>query len=315
MFEEDKIHNSENGDFVVENVTSNAVDVNDGGKCSYYVWFLGSKESKGLRGAEYIRPVARQLLERANDVKITLQVSSKGIKIVKGGSEASKQFVGHDCITSAMRGDPPHDDVVSAILLINSNGSKNRALSSDCPLFVHSYRCDSPETAEHLARQLKFLVERPENIAKFDAIESRLVEKGLILKKTPSNSIVFGSSASSKLGSDGRSLGGRSSDSGGSEPQLISPTVAAKPNDKLVTLYDSLAAELREKLDGKKGPLLLPPRDYDTMHRNKGDSGTQLETRRSLNPAIVGKNSSVSSGIGSSKENNPHHRFSSGELS
>ena len=28
-------------------------------KSSYYVWFLGAKESKGLRGEEYILPVVR----------------------------------------------------------------------------------------------------------------------------------------------------------------------------------------------------------------------------------------------------------------
>ena len=62
------------------------------------------------------------------------------------------------------------------------------------------------------------------------------------------------------------------------------------PPEKLVTLYDSLAAELREKLNGgggKHAPLLLPPRDYDTMHRGKGNL-TGIEKRRALNPAIVG---------------------------
>jgi hypothetical protein len=32
-------------------------------------------------------------------------------------------------------------------------------------------------------------------------------------------------------------------------------------------LYDSLAAELRAKLNGNGPPLLLPPRDYDTISR------------------------------------------------
>lgn len=30
-------------------------------KSSYYVWFLGAKESKGLRGEEYILPVVRSV--------------------------------------------------------------------------------------------------------------------------------------------------------------------------------------------------------------------------------------------------------------
>ena len=42
-------------------------------------------------------------------------------------------------------------------------------------------RCDSAETAEHLKSQIQALVDRPENIAKFDDIEQRLVEKGLLL--------------------------------------------------------------------------------------------------------------------------------------
>ena len=42
-------------------------------------------------------------------------------------------------------------------------------------------RCDSAETAEHLKAQIQVLVDRPENVAKFDDIEQRLVEKGLLL--------------------------------------------------------------------------------------------------------------------------------------
>ena len=53
-------------------------NVADGGtsKSSYYVWFLGSREAKGLRGAEYIRPAVRHLLEYKTDLcrKMTLQV-------------------------------------------------------------------------------------------------------------------------------------------------------------------------------------------------------------------------------------------------
>ena len=70
--------------------------------------------------------------------------------------------------------------------------------------------------------------------------------------------------------------------------------------------YDSLAAELREKLGGRQ-PLLLPPRDYDTMHRSRGNV-VGSEERKSLNPRVVGStavagrdldSSGKSSGIGS----------------
>lgn len=50
-------------------------------------------------------------------------------------------------------------------------------------------------------------------------------------------------------------------------------------------MYDSLAAELREKLGGR-GPLLLPPRDYDTMQRSHGNVDA-VDERRCLNPRIV----------------------------
>lgn len=55
-------------------------------KAYYYVWFLGAKESKGLRGEQYIRPVLRQLVNierRTEPCKVTIQVSSKGIKIIQ----------------------------------------------------------------------------------------------------------------------------------------------------------------------------------------------------------------------------------------
>jgi len=53
-------------------------------------------------------------------------------------------------------------------------------------------------------------------------------------------------------------------------------------------MYESLAAELKAKLgDPKMGPILLPPKDYDTMSRKQGKlSG--IELRRSTNPQLVG---------------------------
>lgn len=76
-----------------------------------------------------------------------------------------------------------------------------------------------------------------------------------------------------------------------------------------VTLFDDLAAELREKLNGNGPPLLLPPRDYDTVHRSKGNLAAS-ELRRCQNQLVVGAgvkgskqtivSSRGSSGIGSS---------------
>lgn len=49
-------------------------------KASYYVWFLGAQESRGLRGEEFALPAIRILEERARDLepfKVTLQVRDK----------------------------------------------------------------------------------------------------------------------------------------------------------------------------------------------------------------------------------------------
>lgn len=58
-----------------------------------------------------------------------------------------------------------------------------------------------------------------------------------------------------------------------------SPSGPLSPVDKPVHLYDSLAAELRAKLNGNGPPLLLPPRDYDTVHRSQGNLAA-IELRR-----------------------------------
>lgn len=85
----------------------------------------------------------------------------------------------------------------------------------------------------------------------------------------------------SSLGSDDTGTSTRESDEGSEERTSVdlSPT---QPS-----IFDSLAAELREKLNGNGPPLLLPPRDYDTMHRSKGNLAA-IELRRCRNKLIVG---------------------------
>lgn len=55
-------------------------------KASYYVWFLGAHEAKGLRGPKVLLPILPRLLERARiqePLKVTLQLSHKGLKIIQ----------------------------------------------------------------------------------------------------------------------------------------------------------------------------------------------------------------------------------------
>lgn len=247
-------------------------------KASYYVWFLGAQESRGLRGEEFALPAIRILEERARDLepfKVTLQVSHKGLKIIqnvtaKGKQQTIKHFIPHGSITSAV----VQADVVACVLLLYNP-------LTGCPVHVHAYRCDSDHTAEILYTHLQALIERPENQKKFADIERKLQMRGALpsSKKPPDSSL--GSEVS------------RESDSGSNEERCVA------------NLYDSLAAELKQKLSTGKSPILLPPRDYDTVHRQKGNLNN-IDTRRCLNQNIVGVNarrklesSGGSSGIGS----------------
>uniref|UniRef100_A0A1A9VRS3 PID domain-containing protein n=1 Tax=Glossina austeni TaxID=7395 RepID=A0A1A9VRS3_GLOAU len=283
-------------------------------KASYYVWFLGAEEAKGLRGQRVINSVLPYLVDRSRaqePIKVTLQVSHKGIKIIQG---SSKHFVPHSAITSSMQ----TDDIVACVLLLYNPATK-------CPLHVHAYRCDSETTAEALHQQLQILINRPENQKRFEELESRLgimphMTSSSILGNKTGNHIdnehnqtrelvsrdfhsqkhqytrrqheLSPKRFNSSLGSD---TGNSTRDSECSEensvnspvshsPPAVKPPPSQQQNNEL---FDSLAAELRAKLNGNGPPLLLPPRDYDTVHRSKGNL-TAIELRRCRNTLIVG---------------------------
>lgn len=269
-------------------------------KSSYYVWFLGAQEAKGLRGSKYVNPVIRSLIEREREVepfKVTLQVSYKGLKIIQNLPNTSsanssdkatgnnnrktdivKHFIPHHAVTYVLQ----DDDIVACILLLYNPVTK-------CPVHVHGYRCDSVETATILSGQLQILIERPENQKKLSEIEVRLKAKGLLLSTPPSVRRVENNPP--PVGSDTKSSSSRDLEfSRASSSERIS---GFAQQERIANLYDSLAAELREKLNTgdpqPHSPILLPPRDYDTVHRQKGNlSGIDL--RRCLSMNIVGMN-------------------------
>nr|XP_003703462.1 PREDICTED: uncharacterized protein LOC100881426 [Megachile rotundata]XP_012141134.1 PREDICTED: uncharacterized protein LOC100881426 [Megachile rotundata]XP_012141135.1 PREDICTED: uncharacterized protein LOC100881426 [Megachile rotundata]XP_012141136.1 PREDICTED: uncharacterized protein LOC100881426 [Megachile rotundata]XP_012141137.1 PREDICTED: uncharacterized protein LOC100881426 [Megachile rotundata] len=254
-------------------------------KSSYYVWYLGAREAKGV---DAMPGAIAYLLERERlqePFKVTLQVSSKGLKIIQtvhpGGSTRSavKHLVpGHAVLAAVQR-----EDVVAATLLLPNPATNN-------PVHVHVYRCDSVETAELLGGQLKALASHTDNLARVNSLEGRV---------------------RSNLGSDGRST--RESESSEGSGELRHDPV------QTTTIYESLAAELRAKLgrgnsgDNDVGPILLPPRDYDTVHRHRGNLAG-IEFRRCLNQTIVGGSTTIdrggtrsaaSSGIGSDSAATP----------
>ncbi|XP_049794510.1 uncharacterized protein LOC126204143, partial [Schistocerca nitens] len=304
-------------------------------KSSYYVWFLGAQEAKGLRGPEYILPALSTLIAREREVepfKVTLQVSHKGLKIIQNVPKASggksgagggggavkwetvKHLVPAEAVTCALQ----QADVVAAILLLVNPATR-------CPVHVHAYRCDSVETASLLRAQLAALAERPDTLRRIAELEARLRSQGLlppapgafqaatqgpstepggvtrVLREQLTPSPRAGKRSAgppvSALRCSGhrpeagfrpdalrRSSSTRESDSSGSSGQ---------GQDRIASLYDSLAAELRAKLGSGGGagggvggggapraPLLLPPRDYDTVHRARGNMAA-VDLRRS----------------------------------
>ena len=248
-------------------------------RASYYVWFLGAEECRGLRGTEVVKPVVQYLIqkERENEPeKVTLQVSGRGIKLLqqnalnRGSSSGNKKHViPAGAITHVQVEPPPDDDIVSTILLIYNPLTR-------CPVHVHCYRCDSTETAEMLRDHLQQLLLRPEQQAKLAALEGRLASRGLLPSYGREGDGSSGSSISSGAGS------------GTSRPT----------GERMTSLYDSLAAELREKLGARGAPLLLPPRDYEKSLRHHQEPGN----RKSLE-----EDSAKSSGIGSDDAPSPTH--------
>ncbi|XP_046980695.1 zinc finger protein 503-like, partial [Schistocerca americana] len=282
-------------------------------KSSYYVWFLGAQEAKGLRGPEYILPALSTLIAREREVepfKVTLQVSHKGLKIIQNVPKASggksgagggggavkwetvKHLVPAEAVTCALQ----QADVVAAILLLVNPATR-------CPVHVHAYRCDSVETASLLRAQLAALAERPDTLRRIAELEARLRSQGLL---PPAPGAAAGAAPApghahhghAGGGSDGRSSSTRESDSSGSSGQ---------GQDRIASLYDSLAAELRAKLGSGGGagggvggggapraPLLLPPRDYDTVHRARGNmAAVDLRRSAAASAATPGKDATA----------------------
>lgn len=114
-------------------------------KPSFYVLFLGAKESRGLRGSQYVDPVLQYFISqesRMQALKVTLQIGNKGLKLIPVHQKTTmgdfvgqtdKYFIPHHAITCVFQSPPPNEDVVSCILLIYNPDTK-------CPVHVHCYR-------------------------------------------------------------------------------------------------------------------------------------------------------------------------------
>ncbi|XP_064653269.1 uncharacterized protein LOC135503589 [Lineus longissimus] len=257
-------------------------------KAQYYVCYLGWLESGGIRGHEFTDPVIYELLQRVRQqynmaiTKLTVQIGKKEIKLTqemeKGRTKVEKvkyPAIPAKDLTFACQGPAPDDDIVAAIYL-GYNPQTRRAVH------VHVYRCDSPETAARMVGHLSQLIDLPDHKNRLVKVEKELEQKGFVSGhsqgRPPPQILHRDSSDSTNSGSDrvdgnsvipilnGRHKAGSTGSSGGSgagSEGKEAPTLPA---------YDSVAAELRDKLQrrNKQIPILLPPRDYDTISRSHG---------------------------------------------
>ncbi|XP_050442200.1 uncharacterized protein LOC126846604 [Adelges cooleyi] len=248
-------------------------------KSSYYVWFLGAQECNNVRDVDCIVPIISALAERERKMpphKFTLQVSHRGLKIVHnavatpslpGGKISKSDLVKHLIPDHAITCVHRDQDLVAVILLLYNPVTK-------WPVHVHVYRCDSAETSALLSGQLQTLVDRPDNKRKLDEIESRLSVPEPQPPPLPHRD------------------NGRRERKRESPPSSSSESGVPVATGHMTSLYDSLAAELKKKLaTGKKtgAPILLPPRDYDTVHRHRGNLNG-IDLRRCMSTNIVGVN-------------------------
>lgn len=244
-----------------------------GKKSQFYVEFLGWMECRGVRGRRYTDPVIAELRRRQKKLdkppKLTIQLTPRELRITQDFEEKRKRSsikkikfpaIPARDVTYAVQATRPSDgkldDVVACIYL----GYMPRTQRY---VHVHVYRFDEPSTAATFARLMNSIVDA--NLNRINEIERDLAEKGEI--EDPRLASSDGMSERTHTGTD--SAAGSASESVYSEDE--SPTFGSDDmeadlqslND--VQLFDNVASELKHRLKMVDGPLLLPPRDYDTI--------------------------------------------------
>lgn len=255
----------------------------------FYVEFLGWIETKGLRGKKYTEPVVENLRRKQanwqNPPKFTLQVSKQEIKISQDVEEKKKRKIKTvnypiiptrdvTYVSQATNPDTGHpDDIVACIYLGYVPRTKKY-------VHVHVYRFDTAETAAQYVRLLNSIITVHSDRTK--EIELNLASKGYINEPR-----VVDSDGTCDVRTDS----GASTFSENSLPDIndIEPDLQSL---KETLAYDNVTDELKFRLDASRkegAPILLPPKDYDTISRARGNM-EHVEKRKCLNETIVGPN-------------------------
>ena len=271
-------------------------------KSQFYVEFLGWMETTGLRGVKYTEPVIRELRRRQKRVdrppKLTIQVSKKELKISQDVEEKKKRHIKKikfptipaQDVTFAVQSMRPHDgrpdDIVACIYL----GYMPR---TGRYVHAHVYRFDEPQTATTFVRMLNQLTDSNEE--RIREVERELAAKGEIEMVEYTRESGLGSSDGM---SDGPYTGDSAADSAASNSTYSddSPTFGSDDIDpdlqslSEVQAFDSVTDELRQRLSINRdtAPILLPPTDYDTISRARGNFTKNYEERRCHLAGIAG---------------------------
>lgn len=261
----------------------------------FYVEFLGWKETRGLYGASFTDPVVSALIERQqksqNHIRMSIKVNEDELQVTQhvttsqGKSQKIKYPKVLMCdISYVTQCAPPHTDIVSCIFLGYNPMTKHAA-------HVHVYRFDSSDTATIFLRRITSVIEQKEYRERILAMERDLIDLGHLRRRD-------------SLGSDGASNGssschspnsidsgyGHSSkrSSGGANHSLLKPVGA-----QTAAAFSSIHNELEHKLslqNKNEKPILLPPKDYDTVVRRHGHISIRAKLKP-FKPTVVGAES------------------------
>ncbi|BFZ04637.1 hypothetical protein BsWGS_07676 [Bradybaena similaris] len=273
-------------------------------KSKFYVEFLGWMECRGVRGHKYTDPVMRELRRRQKNMdappKLTIEVNRKELKITqsvpdkgrKGFKKVKFPTIPTRDVTyvqQAIRpGDGRLDDTVACIYL----GYMPRTQRY---VHVHVYRFDEAKTAALFATQMAAIVE--DNYDRIQKVEIDLAKRGEIedARMMPSDNQSDARTTDSAVGS--ASSSGSNEESSAFSNEDIDPDLQSLRD---VQPFDSVTDELKYRLQVADRPLLLPPKDYDTIRRGHGNL-KEVNRRRCLNLNIVGENAVLGEQNGSSE--------------
>lgn len=210
----------------------------------------------------------------------------KGVKKVKFPTIPTRDVT---YVQQAIRpGDGRLDDTVACIYL----GYMPRTQRY---VHVHVYRFDEAKTAALFATQMAAIVE--DNYDRIQKVEIDLAKRGEIedARVMPSDNQSDARTTDSAVGS--ASSSGSNEESSAFSNEDIDPDLQSLRD---VQPFDSVTDELKYRLQMADRPLLLPPKDYDTIRRGHGNL-KEVNRRRCLNLNIVGENAVLGEQNGSSE--------------